>query len=228
MKDAFRKAACAIGMVCAATVAATAQAVPLSYEVMATTGLVTGRVTVPEVMLPPPGPQRDALQGRYPTREVEYKRYLLLLRNEAGDYAQCAGLTLSTAFTYYNQQINALGLDLIVNDRDLLQILRRNTNSVHLPAYLGGCTAIAPDEAAQLTANTLGIKMAFAVEAQIDMPLYGRETQEETITKRDLDAQGRGVSLRWATGRCNAAGWNDRLSHAQPGDVVTVRALCPR
>lgn len=208
--------------------AAHAQSAPTEYEVIATTGLRTGNFILPEVVLPPPGPQRDALRNNWPRRDVEYKNYLVLLKNEAGEYAQCAGLYLSSSYSYYNYNLNNLNIDILTNDRDALQILRRSNNRTDFPAYLGACTAITAAEATQITQNNIGVKVGFTVEAAFDIPLYGLETPEEAANKLDIIQSGRGVSLRWATGTCRAAGWTDSYSTAKPGDKVTVRALCPR
>jgi hypothetical protein len=201
---------------------------PGPYEVIVNHGLVTGTLRVPEVMLPPPGPQRDRLNGQYPTREVEYKHYLILLKNQAGEFAQCAGVFFGTRYFYYNSLLNQLALDLLVNDRDALQILRQNRNSVGLPAYLGGCTAITAAEAGQLTTNHFAIKIGDVIEAGFDFPLYGTETPTETAHKENMIANGRSISLLWALGRCRDAGWNDSHANAQPGQQITPRALCPR
>lgn len=209
---------------------ASAQTIPAPdvYNVITTTGLRTGSFVLPEVVLPPPGPQRDALRNSWPRRDVEYKNYLLLLQNGAGEYAQCAGLYVSTKYSYYNYGLNNLNLDMLTNDRDALQILRRSNNRTDLPAYLGGCTAITAAEAGQITQNNIGVKIGFTVEAAFDIPLYGLETPEETVNKQDIIQNGRGVSLRWATGQCRAVGWMDSYASVQVGQQITLRALCPR
>ena len=198
------------------------------YDVIAVSGLKTGTIVLPEAVLPPPGPHRDALRNSWPRRDVEYKNYLILLKNDAGNYAQCAGVHLSTRYSYYNYGLNNLGLDIQTNDRDVLQILRRNNTRTDLPAWLGGCTAISAAEAGQITNNNIGIRIGFTVEASFDIPLYGLETAEETVNKQDIIQNGRGVSLRWATGSCSVAGWNDAHANAQPGQSFTLRGFCPR
>src|SRR5690606_37105944 len=137
-------------------------------------------------------------------------------QNEAGDYAQCAGLFISTKYSYYNYGLNNLNLDILSNDRDALQILRRSNTRTDLPAYLGGCTSISAAEAANITQNNIGIKIGFTVEAAFDIPLYGLETPEETANKADIIQNGRGVSLRWASGTCRAVGWTDAYTAVQP------------
>jgi hypothetical protein len=163
-------------------------------------------------------------------RAVEYRTYLLLLRDAAGNYAQCAGLDIGTNPYYYNGRVGGGDVTLQTNDRDALQILRRGNAAQGFPARLGGCVTISDSEAAQVTANHVGVRIGSVVEGAVNVPLYGRETPAETQSKADMVKTGRGVALQWASGTCGspAGGWNESHYNAAPGQKLVLPGLCPR
>lgn len=215
------------GILTGAFMAAAAMAAPAAaaeYTVMYADALSAPlAMTVPDRELPPPGPRRDAAEKWVRDIPVTVDSYVVLLRDDAGNYAQCAGVRVDGDAPV----LGYLQFDTLATALPLLKLMHAAPRAANWPVAQGGCAALDAAGARERLQAPLQWRLGGDIVLEHWMLIYGRETDEQRAARWRQEIDG-GISTRGnAVFRCAIAGWNQTLRQAQTGDRVTLPGLCP-
>ena len=185
------------------------------------------RATVPDRELPPPGPARQAAQRWVRDIPVVVDTYSVLLRDDAGNYAQCAGLRFDAATPEGAAVLKYRTFEPLASALPLLRLMHEAPKAENWPLLMGGCTALNALEIRDSVRTTIQLRLGPDIVLDQRIRVYGHETDAQRAVRMEREIMG-GISTKGnAVFRCPTAGWNDQLRQAKQGERVNLPGLCP-
>ena len=211
-----------------AMMAAPAWAQPREYTVIdIETPPSPQHVILPDRELPPPGPGRQAAQRWVRDIPAVADSYSVLLRDDAGNYAQCAGLRFDAQTPAGAAVLTYRSFEPLASALPVLRLMHQSPRAGNWPLLLGGCTALEAGDVRSSIRSTVQLRLGPDIVLDHRIKVYGHETDEQRRVRMEREIMG-GISVRGnAVFRCPAAGWREELRQARKGERVILPGLCP-
>lgn len=184
-------------------------------------------VILPDRELPPPGPSRQAAQRWVRDIPAVADTYTVLLRDDDGNYAQCAGMRFDTQTPEGAAVLKYRTFEPLAAALPVLRLMHEAPKAENWPILLGGCTTVDAQEINDSISSIVQLRLGPDIVLDQRITVYGDETDAHRAVRLEREIMG-GISVRGnAVFRCPAAGWSDELRQAQKGDRVRLPGLCP-